>query len=299
MTTSTPPLAPGVWGILATPFSGPEGPVDLDSVRRQVGLYREVGAPGVVALGVFGEAAKLTATEQDQVIGAVTGAAEGLGVVIGITPLATAPAVAQAKAAVAGVGDALRGVMVQVNSSDPAIVTRHLQAIHQETGAGVVIQDYPKISGVYISTAALLEVVAACSFTVAVKAESPPTPPAIAQLTAASDVPVFGGLGGVGLLDELMAGAAGAMTGFSHPEGLVAAVEAFQTSGFDAASEAYARWLPIANFESQDGLALAIRKAILHERGILADPSPRQPSARFPERLRDMMIAHLRALDTI
>lgn len=299
MTTTIPRLAPGVWGILATPFLGPEGPVDLGSFVRQIEFYREVGVQGVVALGVFGEAAKQSATEQRQVIDAVTGAAESLGVVIGLTPLSTAPAVAQAEVAVKSLGDALSGVMAQVNSSDPVIVSRHLQAIHEETGAGIVIQDYPKSSGVRIGTTALLEVMAACPFTVAVKAEAPPTPPAIAELTAVSDVPVFGGLGGVGLLDELMAGAAGAMTGFSHPEGLVAAVEAFQTSGFEAAYEAYARWLPVANFENQEGVALAIRKAILHERGILGDPNPRQPAGRFPEQLRDTMVAHLRALGTI
>jgi 4-hydroxy-tetrahydrodipicolinate synthase len=37
-------------------------------------------------------------------------------------------------------------------------------------------------------------------------------------------VPVFGGPGGLGLLDELTAGAAGAMTGFSCTEGLIACV---------------------------------------------------------------------------
>ena len=65
-----------------------------------------------------------------------------------------------------------------------------------------------------------VEVLRECPFVAAVKAEAPPTPAAIGELTQHTDMPVFGGLGGVGLIDELAMGAAGAMTGFSHPEGL-------------------------------------------------------------------------------
>ena len=68
------------------------------------------------------------------------------------------------------------------------------------------------------------DVVAQSPHVTAVKAEAPPTPVAVAELTARCTVPVFGGLGGVGLLDELAVGAAGAMTGFSFPEGLLACV---------------------------------------------------------------------------
>ena len=298
MTSPNHRLRPGVWGILATPFDGPNGQIDLASFVRQIELYRTVGAQGVVALGVFGEAIKLAPQEQREVVEATASNAGGLGVVVGVTTLSTAPAIAQAAMAAEGLGDALDGVMVQVNSGDPAVVAAHFQAIHDATGSGVVIQDYPKSSGVRITTSALLDVIAASPFIVAVKAEAPPTPPAIADLTAATDIPVFGGLGGVGLLDELAAGAAGAMTGFSHPEGLVAAVDAFQTSGFAAAYEAYARWLPVANFEGQEGAALAIRKEILYQRGIINDPATRQPAGRFPEQLRETMMEHLRALGT-
>ena len=298
MTSSNSHLQPGVWGVLATPFDGPDGRIDFESFVRQIELYRDVGAKGVVALGVFGEASKLTPTEQREVVDATASSAGELGVVIGVTALSTAPAIAQAASAVEVLGEALNGVMVLANSSNPAIVAAHFRAIHEATGTGIVIQDYPKSSGVRLSTPAAIDIIASCPFAVAMKAEAPPTAQAIADLTAATDVPVFGGLGGVGLLDELAAGAAGAMTGFSHPEGLIAAVDAFRTSGFAAAHEAYARWLPVANFEAQEGAALAIRKAILHQRGIIRDPATRQPAGRFPEQLRGTMMAHLGALGT-
>jgi len=59
----------------------------------------------------------------------------------------------------------------------------------------------------------------------AIESETPPTSVVVAHLVAKLDVPVFGGLGGVGLLDELLAGSAGAMTGFSHPAALAAVFE--------------------------------------------------------------------------
>lgn len=290
------PLVPGVWGILATPFHEPSLAVDVASLQQQVAFYRDIGAVGVVALGVFGEASKLDTREQRTVIEATAEAAGHLGVVIGVTSRSTAPAISEARAASSGVGDRLAGVMVQVNSPDPRTVGAHLRAIHDDTGVGVVIQDYPRSSGVHIAPPDLVDVVRSCPFTVAIKAEAPPTSVAIAQLAAETDVPVFGGLGGVGLIDELAAGAAGAMTGFSHPEGLVAAVEAYRQGGFAAAHAAFRPWLPLANFEGQEGIGLAIRKQLLQHRGIIADGRIRPPGQRFPEELRPLLERHLSQL---
>ncbi len=70
------------------------------------------------------------------------------------------PAIDEIRAAQAVTGDRLAAVMVQANSARPDVVIAHLDAIHQATGAKVVLQDYPLASGVSISTAALISVVA-------------------------------------------------------------------------------------------------------------------------------------------
>jgi 4-hydroxy-tetrahydrodipicolinate synthase len=297
--TSPTPLSPGVWGILATPFHGPDRAVDLGSFTRQIQLYRDLGAAGVVALGVFGEAVKLDAAEQRTVVSAAVDAVGDLPVVVGLPGLATAPVLEQARAAVDAADGDLAGLMVQLPSSDPDVTAAHLSAVHEATGAGIVAQDYPLSSGVHVPASALLEVVQRCSFVVAVKAEAPPTPPAIAALVAGTDVPVFGGLGGVGLLDELAAGAAGAMTGFSHPEGLIAAVSAFREGGFAAARDAFAPWLPLANFEAQAGVQLALRKEILHRRGLLDEATIRSPGRLLPDSLRPLLDEHLATIEPV
>ena len=304
-TTRPTPLERGVWGILATPFDG-EGAVDLGSMPRQVELFAGAAAQGVVALGVFGEAARLDESERRAVAhAALSSAAElGLGTVVGITAIDRDETIAQALDAVAvarevagdgalAPGGLLRGLMVQVPSAEPGALVDHMTAVHEATGAGIVVQDYPRSSGIEIDAAVLADAVAPLPFVVAVKAESTPTPPAVATLVAGCGAPVFGGLGGVALIDELTAGAAGAMTGFSFPEGLAATVAAFERGGTEAARDVWARWMPLAIFEQQDGLALTIRKEILHRRGILAHPKARPPAKPFPALLETMLAGHL------
>ena len=285
-------LTPGVWGVVATPFQGSSLDVDFDSLAGLVERYEAIGATGLTVLGVFGEAAALTSGERAQVLETVV-ECTGLPLVVGVTALATRPAIEEILAAQAVAGERLAAVMVQANSPRADTVMRHLDAIHRATGAKVVLQDYPVASGVSITTQSLITVVQACSFVIAVKAEAPPTPVAIGQLTAALDVSVFGGLGGQGLLDELMAGAAGAMTGFSYPEALIACVRAWQAEGYEAARTALLPYLPLINFEQQAKIALAVRKECLHQRGLIADVGVRAPASPFPEVLRLSMLNHL------
>lgn len=290
-------LAPGVWGVVATPFQGSTLDVDLDSLSDLVERYETIGATGLTVLGVFGEAAALAVEERRQVL-EIAVECTSLPLVVGVTALATRPAIEEIRAAQAVAGHRLAAVMVQANSPKADVVSAHLDAIHRATGAKVVLQDYPLASGVSISTEALIAVVKASPDVIAIKAEAPPTSVAIATLSAATGISVFGGLGGQGLLDELLAGAAGAMTGFSYPEALIACVRAWQREGYAAAAAHLVPYLPLVNFEQQAKVALAIRKECLKERGWIKDAGVRAPAAAFPENLRHAMTAHLREAAT-
>lgn len=296
MTTPPKPLTPGLWGVLATPFTGPDFAVDPESLRREVRLYTELPATGLVVLGVFGEGASLDSVEQALTVSTVRGQAGDTPLVVGLSARSTATALEQARTAVQAADTGLAALMVQANTPDPKTLAAHLTAIHNATGAGIVLQDYPVASGVKISAAQIVAVLALCPFIVAVKSEAPPTAEAIAALTAATNIPVFGGLGGVGLLDELAAGAAGAMTGFSHPEGLLAALNAWNDGGFLAAREAFSPWLPLVNFEAQPGVGLALRKEVLRRRGIITQALVRPPAPALPPGLAALIDGHLAAV---
>jgi len=293
-----PRLAPGVWGVVATPFDRSLA-LDPRSLERLVRHYAGIGVEGLTVLGVFGEAAALSRAERAVVLRTVVDAVDR-PLVVGLTSLATAPAIEEADAVLAVAGDRVVALMAQVNSADPAVVTDHLGRIAAAAGRPIVVQDYPVASGVGIAGPALRRVVAALAdagTVAAVKAEAPPTPPAIAAL-ADLGVPVFGGLGGIGLLDELACGSAGAMTGFSFPEALQECVSAFRAGGYAKAREVYAPYLPLVTFEQQARIALAIRKECLVERGLIEHGGVRPPAAALPEVLRPVLRDQLDAVLT-
>jgi 4-hydroxy-tetrahydrodipicolinate synthase len=287
-------LAPGVWGVLATPLTADGSTVDTASLTRQVEHYVRIGATGLTALGVFGEAARLTPDERRTVVATVATAAADLPMVIGLSSLDAEGACAEAANVLEVLDSPPAALMVQVGSSDPDAVVTQVNTVAERTGQGVVVQDYPVVSGVSIATDDLVAAVKRIPAAVAVKSESSPSPPAVATLVAGLSVPVFGGLGGTGLLDELAVGSAGAMTGFSVPEGLIACVNAFRDGGYAAAREVWRDYLPLVNFEFQAGIALSLRKHSFVHRGMIDTPAVRPPAAHAPESMLGLLREHLR-----
>jgi 4-hydroxy-tetrahydrodipicolinate synthase len=285
------PLSHGLWGVLATPFDDDLN-VDLRSLRNEVTSFANDGCDGLVALGVFGEAASLRADEADAVAHAVASSTD-LPYVLGLSEREPDTLVMQARRLLAAVPRPPVALMAQIGDANPAVAAASLRELHDATGVGVLVQDYPVVSGVTVTDETVVAIVAACPFVVGVKSESPPTSVAIAHLAPKVDVPVFGGLGGVGLLDELAAGSAGAMTGFSHPAALAAVLQAHRDGGFEAARGAWAPWLPLANFEGQARVGLAIRKEVLRRRGVIACGRVRQPARLLPAALVPLLEKHL------
>jgi 4-hydroxy-tetrahydrodipicolinate synthase len=91
------------------------------------------------------------------------------------------------------------------------------------------------------------------------------------------------------LLEELMAGATGAMTGFAFPEILVQIVSLFQAGRLDEAADVFYRAVPLMRFEFQEGIGMAIRKEVLHRRGVLASAATRAPGAQLDKTTREAL----------
>lgn len=287
-------LAHGLWGVLATPFDE-HLDIDLESLRNEVASFSGDGCDGLVALGVFGEAASLEPAEADAVAQTVATATD-LPYVLGLSERDPDTVVAQAQRLLGAVPRPPAALMAQIGDANPAVAAESLRRLHDATGIGVLVQDYPVVSGVSVTDEQVVALVRACPFVVGVKSETPPTSAAIAHLAPRLDVPVFGGLGGVGLLDELAAGSAGAMTGFSHPAVLAAVLRAYRDGGFAAAREVFAPWLPLANFEGQLRVGLAIRKEVLRRRGVIAGSRVRRPAMPLPASLVGLLDRHLATL---
>jgi len=160
-------------------------------------------------------------------------------------------------------------------------VVRHFAEVASAVDLPIVVQDYPPISGFAMEPALLARIAREIPSARTIKLEDPPTPFKTARiLEQAQGVPVqiFGGLGGVFLLEELMSGATGAMTGFAFPEILVRVVRQFRGGQVDAAADLFYRTVPLMRFEFQESIGMAIRKAVLQRRGALASAATRAPA---------------------
>jgi 4-hydroxy-tetrahydrodipicolinate synthase len=288
-------LQAGVWGVLATPFTGSTLDVDDVGIARLVEHLEESGVAGITVLGVFGEGSRLSSEERLIVLDTVV-ESTSLPLVVGCSGLSTAPVIEEARAAVEAVGDRLAGVMVLANSSNLRVLQDHLAAVNEAAGAPVVLQDYPAASGVDVPE----DVIAAAAdavHVIALKAERAPTAATVAASTARSDTPVFGGLGGINLLDELRLGAAGTMTGYSYPEALVQVVGMWHKGDTAGARQLLQQHLPLIAFEQQPRIALSIRKECLRRRGFIAESAVRPPATSMPQSLLPALAEHLDAVE--
>jgi 4-hydroxy-tetrahydrodipicolinate synthase len=278
----------GVYSVLPTPF-GANGDVDEASLRRVIDLFIEAGVNGVTALGVTGEVARLDDTERRQVLDTVTRHVNGrIGVVAGTTADGTRTCIGYSRQALDSGATAVMVSPPRMAKLNSDAVLRHYAALSEAVDIEIVVQDYPPISGYALEPSLLARIAAQLPRARTIKLEDPPTPFKTSRILAevgkaAPDVEVriFGGLGGVFLLEELMAGATGAMTGFAYPELLVEIVRLYRAGKVDEAADVFYRAVPLMRFEFQEGIGMAIRKEVLHRRGALASPATRPPAAQL------------------
>ncbi|MDW4497178.1 dihydrodipicolinate synthase family protein [Sulfitobacter sp. D35] len=277
--------AAGVYVIAVTPFH-PDGRIDMESCDRMVDFYLEAGATGLTVLGMMGEAPKLTLEESRDVVARILARVGGrVPVVVGVS----APGFAQIDALtrmVMYLGAA--GVMVAPPGSlrtDDQIVTYYTQIAELLGDVPFVLQDFPLATGVQIAPGVIARIVNDLPTCVCLKHEDWPGLEKISYLrrdgVLTRPLSILCGNGGLYLPEEMARGADGAMTGFAYPE-MMAAVVAHHAAGeVDRGQDIFDAYLPLARFEMQPGLGLAIRKYTLARRGIIAHDALRKPGARL------------------
>jgi len=268
----------GIFNILATPFSA-DYAVDYDSLRRLVRLQIDVGAQGLTILGVMGEAAKLSVEERKAVMETVVETvASAIPIVVGTSHIELSTCIALSEAAFAAGAD---GVMIAPppmdDKSDPAILALY-QEIAETISGPIVVQDFPPVNDVIMSPEVLAQIAEAIPNARYLKLEDPPLMQKIDAIRQRTDLfEIFGGLGGMFLLEELERGASGTMTGFAFTEILVAVYEAFNEKRKREAEANFDKYLPLIRYENQPLINLTIRKALLQRRGAIENATPRPP----------------------
>lgn len=272
----------GVFSVLPTPFRG-GGDLDTDSLCRVVDLIVGAGVNGVTALGVTGEVSRLNERERkivvERVVERVAGRAK---VIVGASADGVRTCIEYSREAKALGASAVMVSPPRMLKLNTESVVNHYRALAEAVDLPIVVQDYPPISGFAMEAGLLARIAKEIPAARTIKLEDPPTPFKTSRiLTAAGDlkVHILGGLGGVFLLEELMAGAAGVMTGFAYPEVLVKVVALYRAGQIDEAADLFYRFVPLMRFEFQEGIGMAIRKEVFRRRGAIADGSTRGPGA--------------------
>ena len=290
-------LSAGVHSVLVTPFARDES-LDETSLGTLIDYYAAAGVDGVVVLGVLGEADRLSDDEREYVLSVAADSAGRVELTAGVTHQATVVAAARARSAARAGASAVMVSPPTGSAAGPAL-RDHFRRIAAAAEIPLVLQDYPTASGVRMPVDFLAALVVDLPPGSAVKLEDPPAPAKTAELLAlTSSLRVFGGLGGVALLQELDAGADGTMTGFALPELLVELVEAHAGGDTARARRAYEQALPLLVFEAQPVVGLGVRKEVLRRRGAIADARRRAPAPTLDEStlaaLDELLVAAVR-----
>ncbi len=281
--------AQGVYLITVTPFKD-NGELDLPSTDRMVDFCLERGVTGLTVLGIMGEATKLTAEESRLFVRQVLKRVQGkVPVVVGASAPGFAP-MGELTKSVMDMGAA--GVMVAppatVRTDDQ--ISSYFEMVNETLGPDVpwALQDHPVSTTVQMSTAVVLKILKNSPRCVMLKHEDWP---GLAKLSAICTAMQKGELrkisiltgngGGLFLPEELVRGADGAMTGFAYPEMMVDVCAAYAAGNVERAFDIFDAYLPLAKYEQQGGIGLAVRKHILAERGAIASAAIRKPGPKL------------------
>jgi 4-hydroxy-tetrahydrodipicolinate synthase len=282
----------GVFSVLPTPFT-PGDEVDHDSLRGVIDLYLGAGVDGVTARGVTSEAARLSERERAEVLATVVSRVAGrVPVVVGATAEGTTLCLERCRAARAAGAAAVMVSPPRMPKINSDAVTRHFATLAQAVDLPIVVQDYPPVSGYAMETALLVRIAREIPAARTIKLEDPPTPYKTARILEKAEgleLSILGGLGGVYLYEELLAGAAGAMTGFAYPEILVGVVRLFRGGKRDEAADVFYRNVALMRFEFQESIGMAIRKEMLRRRGAIAHAAVRAPAAVLDASTREAL----------
>lgn len=274
----------GIFPIVVTPFT-PSGALDEEGLRRTVRFCLDAGAGGLVGPANASEFATLSDGERRRWLEMVVGEAAGqVPVVASITSGHALPAAELARFAQELGAAGVMSMPPHVLHPDAAGCYAYYQALDAALDVPICVQNYNGPIGTPMSGELLARLCRELPQVQYIKEETLPEPRQIsATLAAVGDHcrGIFGGQGGIYLLDEYRRGAVGNMPGCHTTDVLADLWQRLEVGDLQGARVLFNRLLPLFNFERLYGVA--VYKEILRRRGVIASAFQRAPGGGLDE----------------
>ncbi len=291
----------GVFPVVPTTFT-PSGELDIASQKRCVDFMIEAGSQGLCILANFSEQFALSDAERETLTRTLLEHVAGRVPVIVTTTHYSSQVCAERSRRAQDMGASMVMVMPPYHGATirvaEARIAEFYQRVSDAISVPIMVQDAP-VSGTPLSAAFLARMAREIEQLAYFKIETPGAAGKLRELIALGGEAIEGpwdGEEGITLLADLDAGATGAMTGGGFPDGMRTIVDAHLAGRREEAVTAYARWLPLINFENRQG-GIQTAKALMKEGGVIACDAMRHPFSDMHPATRAGLLDAARRLD--
>ncbi|MEF2549965.1 dihydrodipicolinate synthase family protein [Aurantimonas sp. A2-1-M11] len=293
----------GVYPVAPTIFTE-DGVPDPEGQRRAIDFMIDAGSTGICILANFSEQFVLSDAERDEQMHLVLEHVAGrVPVIVTTSHFSTDVCVARCKAAEAA-GAAMVMVMPPYHGATFRVGERQVfeffRALSDAISIPIMIQDAP-VAGTPLPPALLARMAAELENVSYFKIETAGAASKLRELIALGGDAIEGPWDGeeaITLMADLDAGATGAMTGGGFPDGIRQIVDPYFAGDRAAAVAAYARWLPLINYENRQ-TSFATAKILMKEGGVIASDAVRKPIAPAHPDTRAGLLELARTLDPL
>jgi len=271
----------GIYPIAPTPFTA-TGDVDLEGQRRVLDCMIDQGVDGICILANYSEQFLLTDDERATLVDLCLAHVAGrVPVIVTCSHFSTRIAAARARGAAAA-GAAMLMMMPPYHGTglraDEAGIVAHFAQVAEAAGIPIMVQDAP-LSGVSLSVAFLVRLAREIPSVSYFKIEVPGAAAKLRGLVEAGGDAIAGPFDGeesITLMADLDAGATGTMPSALLPDLIKPVLELHRAGRRTEASAAYARILPLINFENRQ-CGLRATKTVMAEGGVIESDAVRHP----------------------
>jgi dihydrodipicolinate synthase/N-acetylneuraminate lyase len=287
----------GIYPSLATPFAE-SGGIDLEAQRAITRFALEGGAHGLICFGLAGEVFRLTPQERIELLEVIVDEVDGrIPVLAGVGTESEYHSVRLARAA-AGAG--ATGIVIPPPLTCPsasAPLLRYFERIAGDVELPVMIQDAPEYLRVEVGPELVATLAQRAPNLAAVKLEVGPDGLGRWAVEFAGRLAIFGGNGGLYLIDCLDHGASGIAPGVDTVDVLVEIHSLWSADRPDEAWERMRLLLPLLTFQMQTiDHYNATAKYVLQQRGVISGAEMRAPAVGLDDVSRGILDRYLKTL---